>query len=128
MIKTNALHYKLFFLGRLLIGGMFIYSGVSNLLDLNGTLGYAASKGLTGAFSILVILSQIVLILAGLSFITAIHPKLGVYASLVFLIPVTLLIHNFWAYNGFERIIELHYIYIPSYCSDHTIFILCTTL
>lgn len=107
-MNAESINPKLFFLGRLLIGGMFIYAGVSNLLDLGATLGYAASKGFTGTFSVLVILAQIVLILAGLSFITAIHPRLGVYASLIFLIPVTLLIHNFWAYNGFERIIELH--------------------
>lgn len=107
-MKTDTLHPKLFFLGRLLIGGIFIYSGVSNLLDINSTLGYAASKSMTGIFSILVILSQIVLILAGLSFITAIHPKLGAYATILFLVPVTLVMHNFWASTGMERIVELH--------------------
>jgi len=43
-----------------------------------------------------------------LSLITGIRPRIGVWAVALFLIPVTVIIHNFWALEGMQRISEFH--------------------
>lgn len=92
--------------GRLLVGGIYVFSGILNLAGMSGAIGYAASKG-TPAPAILVPLATMIMIAAGLSFITGFQPTLGVLAVWVFLLPVTFLMHNFWALQGAERFAEL---------------------
>jgi putative oxidoreductase len=94
-------------LGRLLIGGVYLQAGISNLLYQPGKAGYAASKGLIAA-DVLVVVAGALLIGAGLSFLLGVRPELGVLAITLFLIPVTGLMHNFWAYDGLPREIESH--------------------
>jgi uncharacterized membrane protein YphA (DoxX/SURF4 family) len=94
-------------IGRLMVGGMYLYSGITNLIELGGQAGYAASKGLPEA-QLLVTLASLLLVVAGASLISGIQPRLGVGAVALFLIPVTLMMHNFWALDGMERIIEMH--------------------
>src|SRR5688500_6806428 len=90
-----------------MLGGTFIYTGLAKLLALGGTVGYAASEG-TPAPVLLVPLSMGLLIVAGISLVTGLLPRLGILASVLFLIPVTVIMHNFWALQGMERIIEFH--------------------
>ena len=92
--------------GRLLVGGVYIFSGILNLVGMNGSIGYAASKGVP-APGILVPLATLIMIAAGISFITGFQPTLGVLAVWAFLLPVTLMMHNFWALQGQERFGEL---------------------
>src|SRR5688500_10684514 len=35
-----------FLLGRVMLGGIYLYSGITNVIELQGKAGYAASKGL----------------------------------------------------------------------------------
>jgi uncharacterized membrane protein YphA (DoxX/SURF4 family) len=93
--------------GRLMVGGMYLYSGISNLLELGGKAGYAASKGLPDA-QLWVTLASLLLVVAGLSLISGIQPRLGVGAVALFLIPVSIIMHNFWALEGMQRIAEMH--------------------
>ena len=106
-MNTRQQTNSIFFIGRLLIGGIYFMAGIGNLVDLPAKLGYAASKGVV-APDVLVPLASVLLIIAGLCLITGFQPRIGVLAAVVFLIPVTLLMHNFWAYEGMERQIELH--------------------
>lgn len=46
------------------------------------------------------------LVLGGTSLMTGIRPRLGVGAVALFLIPVTLIMHNFWALQGIQAEIE----------------------
>jgi putative oxidoreductase len=94
-------------IGRLMVGGMYLYSGITNLIELGGKAGYAASKGLPEA-QLWVTLASLLLVVAGVSLISGIQPRLGVGAVALFLIPVTLIMHNFWALDGMERITEMH--------------------
>ena len=105
----NAGHtFKIaFFSGRLLLGGMYVYSGVDNLMDLGGRAAYAASKGLPYP-QVGVTAAALLLLIAGLSLITGIRPHVGVGATVLFLIPVTLAMHNFWALSGMQQMIEFH--------------------
>jgi putative oxidoreductase len=94
-------------IGRLLIGGLYLWSGISNFVELNGKAAYAASKGLP-APAVFVALASLLLMVGSLSIVTGLRPQLGVAAIALFLIPVTLIMHNFWVLDGIQRITELH--------------------
>jgi putative oxidoreductase len=94
-------------IGRVLIGGMFIWAGISNLADLGARVGYAASKGLP-APAFFVTAASLLLVAGGLSIAAGFRPRLGVAAVAIFLVGVTPVMHNFWALRGFEQELELH--------------------
>ena len=96
-----------FLLGRLLVGGMFVSSGLDNLIELQGRASYAASKGLPAPL-LAVEAASLLLLVAGCSLISGVRPHIGVGATVLFLIPVTLMMHNFWALQGMQQMIELH--------------------
>ena len=95
-----------FLIGRLLAGGIYLSAGVGNLTQLDNTAGYVASKGLPNP-DMWVTLASLLLIVGGFSIITGIWPRLGVGALVLFLVPVTLIMHNFWAVDGMQRINEM---------------------
>jgi putative oxidoreductase len=81
---------------RVLLAGMFIYSGFGKLTGFAGTAGFIASKGmplpeLMAAGAIAVELGCGLLLLAGYK------ARWAALAIFLFLIPTTLIFHNFWA-------------------------------
>lgn len=106
MVKGPASQIA-FLLGRLLVGGMYLGAGINNLVHLGATAGYAASKGVP-APALLVTLASALLVIGGTSLLTGFQPRLGVAAVLLFLVPVTLMMHNFWALQGFQAELEQH--------------------
>lgn len=83
------------FLGRLILGGFYLYYGINNIVDFTGMSGYAAFKGVPMP-GLAVIVGAILLILGGLSLMTGYRPTLGIAALVLFLLPVTMLMHNYW--------------------------------
>ncbi len=83
-------------LGRILFSAIFIMSGPGHFKA--GTIGYAASKGVPLA-SVAVPLSGILAIVGGLSILLGLKAKYGAWLIALFLVPVTLMIHNFWSYS-----------------------------
>ena len=61
-----------------------------------GTIGYAASHGVPMA-SFLVPASGVIAGLGALSILTGYKAKWGAWLIVLFLVPVTLTMHNFWA-------------------------------
>jgi uncharacterized membrane protein YphA (DoxX/SURF4 family) len=96
-----------FLIGRFVVGGMYASAGVANLLDLDAKAGYVASKGVFEPKA-LVFLASLLLVVGGISILIGLRPRLGVAAIALFLIPVTLIMHNFWAFEGMQRVIERH--------------------
>ena len=86
---------KAFLAGRILFSYYFIKSGVNHFLNLEGTTGYTASKGVPLP-ELAVIVTAILLILGGLSILTGYYPKIGAYLLIAFLVPVTIIMHDFW--------------------------------
>ncbi len=62
----------------------------------SGTIGYAAAQGVPLA-SIAVPLSGIFALLGGLSVALGYKAKWGAWLLVLFLAPVTVMLHNFWA-------------------------------
>ena len=93
-MDANRRNQAAFLIGRLMVGGMYLYSGITNLIELGGKAGYASSKGLPDA-QVWVTLASLLLVVAGLSLISGVQPRLGVGAVALFLIPVSIIMHNF---------------------------------
>ena len=85
-----------FLIGRILAGGFFIIAGINHFAQLKMMAGYAKMKG-TPAAEVAVGFSGILLLLGGVSLLLGFHPTIGVILLLVFLVPTTFMIHNFWA-------------------------------
>ena len=88
--------YYLHILGRIIFGGYFIYSGISHFLNSKMMSGYAGSKGVPAPM-IAVIGSGILLFLGGLGVLFQVHVRWALLLIAIFLVPVTLMMHNFWA-------------------------------
>ncbi len=86
------MHYVVL-IGRLFYSLIFILSSLSHFSE--GTIAYARSMGLPMA-AILVPLSGIVALAGGLSILLGYRAKLGAWLIVIFLVPVTFIMHSFW--------------------------------
>lgn len=81
-------------LGRICFSFVFILSSINHF---NGAdLPYATQAGLPMA-KLLVPLAGVLALLGGLSVLVGFHAKLGAWLLALFLLPVTPMMHNFWA-------------------------------
>jgi putative oxidoreductase len=85
----------LFLLSRILFGGFWIYNGINHFRMGNMMEGYAAMKGVPMP-KYAVYGSGLLIILGGLGILLGAYTQLSVAALVIFLIPVTLMMHNFW--------------------------------
>jgi putative oxidoreductase len=88
--------------GRLLISTIFIFSGLGKLGAHAAMAGIAASKGLPAA-DLAIWLAAAVEILGGLSILRGFHVRIGAWLLFLFLIPTSVVFHNFWAMQGIEK-------------------------
>ncbi len=86
---------SIFIIGRILLGGYFIFSGVNHFTNIGMLTGYAKSKHLPAA-KLAVALSGLILILGGLTILLNFWNILGLWALIVFLVVTTLVMHQFW--------------------------------
>ena len=82
-------------LGRILFSLIFLMSGLVGHFKPE-TAQYAASAGVPAA-SVLVPIAGIIAILGALSIILGFKAKVGGWLLVVFLVPVTFMMHRFWA-------------------------------
>ncbi len=85
-----------FLIGRILLGGFFLYNGINHFKQRKELAQYAASKGVPAAEAAVVV-SGAALAAGGGSILLGIKPKLGALAILGFLAGVSPVMHNFWA-------------------------------
>ena len=82
------------FLGRILFTTIFILSGFNHFTEQS--IQYAASHGVPLP-ALLVPLSGIISILGGLSILLGYKARWGAWLIVLFLVPVTFMMHNFWS-------------------------------
>ena len=87
-----------FVLGRVLFGGFFILSGIRHFQHLDMMAGFTGSKGVP-APRLGVIGSGLLIILGGLSMLLGVRPAWGAVLISAFLIPVTLVMHQYWKHT-----------------------------
>ena len=85
----------LFLIGRILLGGYFLYSGYNHFKNLAGMTGYAVMKKVPMA-RVGVIISGVMLTLGGLAIVLNRFAILGMCLVVLFLIPTTIVMHAFW--------------------------------
>ncbi len=80
--------------GRILFSVIFIMSGFLHFSQQE--IGYAAQAGVPMA-RLLVPASGILALVGGLSILLGYRAKMGAWLLVLFLVPVTVMMHNFWA-------------------------------
>jgi putative oxidoreductase len=80
--------------GRLLFSLIFILSSFNNFSQR--MIGYGESHGIPLA-NIAVPVAGVIGLLGGLSVLFGYYARIGAWLLIVFLVPVTLMMHNFWA-------------------------------
>ena len=84
------------FIGRILMALIFLVSGFGKITGFAGTAGYMASKGLP--FAEVLLAGALAFELAGaIMLILGWRAHWGALLLIVFMIPATLMFHNFWA-------------------------------
>jgi putative oxidoreductase len=99
-IENNSKNTVL--IGRILLSLIFLISAAGKLFNFNGTAGMMSAKGFPVA-SLFLVGALAFELLGGLSVLTGYRARLGAAALIIFLIPTTLIFHNFWAYQGMEQ-------------------------
>ena len=89
-------------IGRILLSLIFLVSAAGKLFNFNGTAGMMSAKGFPVA-SLFLVGALAFELLGGLSVLTGYKARLGAAALIIFLIPTTLIFHNFWAAQGMEQ-------------------------
>lgn len=92
--------------GRILLALIFILAGYGKLTGWEGTLGFMASKGIPFA-SIALGITILIELGGGLLIALGVFARWAAFIIFLFLIPVTLIFHPFWAepgeYNSFMK-------------------------
>jgi uncharacterized membrane protein YphA (DoxX/SURF4 family) len=85
-----------FLVGRILVGCYYLMSAFHHFGDVGGMSRQVAAHGVP-APTLAVLVSGVLLLIGGLSLLLGTFPRLGVTALVLFLVPVTLIMHAFWA-------------------------------
>jgi putative oxidoreductase len=88
--------------GRIFLSAIFLMSGFAKITDWSGTAAHMDKEGMT---AIPVFLAGAILleIGGGLLILLGLWTRLGAAALIVFLVPATLIFHDFWTFEGQQR-------------------------
>jgi len=92
--------------GRILLGLIFLLSGLGKIGGFAGTAGWMTSKGLPMA-EVLLAITMVIEIGASVMIISGFKARLGAAALFLWMIPVTFIFHNFWSMPAAEQQIQM---------------------
>lgn len=95
----------LMFIGRLCIAAIFLAAGVTKFMEYDQTSQYMLAKGFT-AVPIFLFGAALIEILGGLSLVFGYKARIGALALWAFLIPTTIIFHDFWNLEGADRALQ----------------------
>lgn len=94
--------------GRILISYMFIIAGVGKIMKFSGTAAYMATKGVPMT-EVLLALTILIELGGGLLILLGWKARWSALVMFLFLIPVTLVFHNFWTIqDAIARTHDMH--------------------
>jgi putative oxidoreductase len=94
--------------GRILLCTIFLLSGITKFIDWQGTATYMATKGLR-LIPILLPIAAAAEFAGGLAILLGSKSRLAAFLLFLYLIPTTLIFHNFWAQAGAEQTNQMHH-------------------
>jgi len=86
----------LFLIGRIILGGFFLMSGLGHLTHHAAMAPLVAAKGIPFP-DLAVIVSGLLIVLGGASIMLVAWPRVGIGLIIIFLVVVSPIAHNFWA-------------------------------
>lgn len=84
-----------FIIGRVLLGGFFLYNAYGHFRNIAGHTAYAQSKGVPSP-KVAVFISGAMFALGGLAILLNLYIVLGMWLIVIALIPITFMMHSFW--------------------------------
>ncbi|MFO7894151.1 MAG: DoxX family protein [Longimicrobiales bacterium] len=102
----NVLHL----VGRIFFGMIFVFNGLNHFMRLDMLTDYAASMGVP-APSVAVIITGLLLLLGGLAVIFGYQRRFGLWMLIIFLIPVALIMHPFWAVPAEQQMAQMSHFF-----------------
>ena len=92
----------LWFVGRLLLGGLFVFGGIHHLFNIPALTQALAGRGIPAA-KLVLLAGTALQTLAGLALIFGIYPLWAALALIVFTIVASVMLVNFWDMQGPAR-------------------------
>ena len=86
---------SVFLLGRVILGGFFLYNGINHFKQLEGMTQYTKLKGVPNP-DLAVMSSGVGMALGGASILLGVKPKWGAAAIATFLATASPTMHDFW--------------------------------
>ncbi len=83
-------------IGRILYSLILVMGGINHFVQHSNMTGYVAYKGVPMP-GLAVAVAGVLALAGGLSVLLGYKAKLGAWLIILFLIPVTFIMHNFWA-------------------------------
>lgn len=96
---------SIFLIGRILLGGYFLFNAYHHLFKTKDLTGYVEMKKVPMA-KVAVIVSGLLLLFGGYAIITGVRVTAGIAALVLFFIPVTFTMHAFWKEEGQARMMD----------------------
>lgn len=93
-------------IGRILFGGYFISSAINHFMDSETMTEYAESKNVPMP-KIAVLGTGALMALGGLGIVLGAFPQLAILLLILFLLPTTVVMHDFWNAEGQEKQMEM---------------------
>jgi putative oxidoreductase len=87
--------------GRVLLSAIFLMAGAAKLANYTGTAEMMTKHGMP-AVPFFLVAAALVELVGGLAVLVGYKARFGALALALFLIPTTLIFHNFWGVSGKE--------------------------
>lgn len=98
---------EIVFVGRLLLGGAFVFAGIRNVLNTPLVTQLMSVRGVPEAQAVLW-LGIALQIAAGALLIAGVWTGLAAAGLILFLLVATPMFHNFWDHQGPERAVKIN--------------------
>jgi uncharacterized membrane protein YphA (DoxX/SURF4 family) len=85
-----------FLIGRVILGVYYLMNAYHHFADVHMLTRAAASHGVP-APQLAVLGAGVLLAIAGVTFLLGVFPRIGVLAVVLFMLPVTFVMHPFWS-------------------------------
>ena len=87
-------HRYTMLIGRILLGAIFLISGIGKIADPQGTQQYMQAMGMTWATTLFYVGAIVIEVGGGLSLLLGYWTRAGALALMLFMIPTTLIFHT----------------------------------
>lgn len=95
------------FVGRILIGLIFLVSGLTKVFQFSVMEGYMRQNGMLAATGFFLACALLIEIVGAVFLMLGWYTRVTALFLTAYLVPVTLIFHNFWSYAGAEQQVQI---------------------